>query len=253
MFVRLEAPRKPAAWLDRVMPSRTTKANPHHRTGASVLRCAGVARRQRRTITTAMATRIAIEMTDWMSKSRWATSGLSATRARLSGHRRHESSIVRGSANRTPGPIRTTPYVAPISTRSSRPWRRPSGYARSAWNATANTTLPRIRPTVNTNAAFDSFRALRKNANPAAVSSAPKRFAGRLHQANSPVPMNDHPTQSPSAPFRPERGSWSVASTSATAIPPQARPANPIATSARRRPITRGRPRAPRRTARPWR
>ena len=52
----------------------------------------------------------------------------------------------------------------------------------------------KIPPTANTPGMSEVVSADRNQTKPTAVISAPKRFSGRRHQANSPVPMNDQPT-----------------------------------------------------------
>ena len=94
----------------------------------------------------------------------------------------------------------------------------------------------------------------RNQTKPTAVISAPKRFSGRRHQANSPVPMNDQPISGVNT----TPAVWTDVEVvagerrAARRPTPAASPARPRPISARRSDLNPGAPRSPRRRARPW-
>ncbi len=105
----------------------------------------------------------------------------------------------------------------------------------------ANSTKKRLlvsTPTVNTSGWFAAVAEPSRLRNPTPTIMGPKRLAGRRHQANRPVPMNDQPISSPMAIAAPRCGTWSDSAMTATLAAPLTRPARAIATSARCRPVT---------------
>jgi hypothetical protein len=89
-------------------------------------------------------------------------------------------------------------------------------------------------PAVNRRSSFEALTPVANHAKPTATISAPVRFPGRRHHANSPVPMNDQPTNNPTAAATPRSSVWSLSSTSARNANPAASPAPASATSASR-------------------
>src|SRR5215216_7375006 len=105
------------------------------------------------------------------------------------------------------------------------------------WAKTTKYRPDTITPTVKTTELSDVTSAPSRNVKPTAVISAPKRLLGRRHQANKPVPMNDHVIRSPIAMPSPAISVWSDDATSALAAALATTPANATLHSARRSPF----------------
>jgi len=86
--------------------------------------------------------------------------------------------------------------VDPTTQRSARVSSRPLGNAISRWPQIAGNSASSEMPIVNSRSLSDALRLVANQAKPAATMSRPVAFAGRRHQANRPVPMNDQPTSS---------------------------------------------------------
>jgi hypothetical protein len=144
----------------------------------------------------------------------------------------------------------TATYAEIASPRCQAVSSRPLGKAISRWPRKATHRPSRAMPIVNRTSSSAALSEAPNHAKPVATISTPVRFAGRRDQANSPVPMNDHPTSRTSAVSRPRSDSWSLVRISAAQAAPARRPrrATPRrrAWAPRPRAAPAGRTRAPR-------
>jgi len=136
------------------------------------------------------------------------------------------------------GPISASAYPAASTLRSRGESIRPSGYASSMCTNTARYTLDSSTPIVNSQLESAALSTLRKNANPTAVISTPKRLSGRRHQAYSPTPIHDQPRNSPSVALKAFESMWSEERAIARATSPTTMPSIATSPSARRSPVT---------------